>query len=127
MYRYVLDSSALLAVINEERGDDKVREILPFSVMSSVNIAECTTILSEVDFQENEIKSLLKELVAEIVPFEEAHAFEAGMLRKTTKIKGLSLGDRSCLALGKIMKLPVVTADRKWKEVDCGIVVNCIR
>jgi PIN domain nuclease of toxin-antitoxin system len=34
---------------------------------------------------------------------------------------GLSLGDRACLALGRRLKLPVLTADQIWKKVELEI------
>jgi ribonuclease VapC len=40
---------------------------------------------------------------------------------------GLSLGDRACLALAMELKLPVVTADRAWIDLDLGIDICVIR
>ena len=37
---YVLDASALLALINEEPGADKVRPLLAQSIISAVNFCE---------------------------------------------------------------------------------------
>lgn len=38
-----------------------------------------------------------------------------------------SLGDRACLALAMELKLPVVTADRAWIDLDLGIDICVIR
>jgi ribonuclease VapC len=40
---------------------------------------------------------------------------------------GLSIGDRSCLALAAEHDLPAVTADRAWSALDAGIEVVVIR
>lgn len=127
MHRYILDASAILALINREKGFEEVEEILPYSVMSAVNIAECAAILNLIQIPEKEVFSLLKDLIPEIITFDVEQAFVVGFLRKETRTKGLSLGDRACLALGKVMKLPVVTADKVWKDLDCGVKVKCIR
>jgi PIN domain nuclease of toxin-antitoxin system len=49
------------------------------------------------------------------------------MLRPPTKHKGLSLADRACLALGQQLNLPVITADRVWKELDLEVEVRLVR
>ena len=41
--------------------------------------------------------------------------------------KGLSLGDRACLALASLTGRIVVTADRVWPELDLGIDIRLIR
>jgi hypothetical protein len=37
---YVLDASALIALVNKERGADKVRPLMPHAVMCAVNYCE---------------------------------------------------------------------------------------
>lgn len=39
----------------------------------------------------------------------------------------LSFGDRACLALGKALGLSVLTADRKWHDLDIGVDIRLIR
>ena len=41
--------------------------------------------------------------------------------------KGLSLGDRACLAPGLALDAPVLTADRAWAGLDVGVAVEVIR
>jgi PIN domain nuclease of toxin-antitoxin system len=45
MNKYVLDASALLAMLKKEPGAKIVEETLPFTVISSVNISETVSIL----------------------------------------------------------------------------------
>ena len=40
MNKVILDASAFLALINNEDGKDIVEPLLPYSIMSSVNISE---------------------------------------------------------------------------------------
>ena len=48
-------------------------------------------------------------------------------LRGATRAKGLSLGDRACLATGLRLGGPVITADRAWAAVNVGVTVQLIR
>jgi PIN domain nuclease of toxin-antitoxin system len=124
---YVLDASALLALLNEEKGADLVQEMLPRAVLSAVNLAEVVTRLAAVDMPENEIREALALLGLEIVHFEEEGAFQSGLLYINTQPLGLSLGDRACLALAKTNSAAAVTADRVWQELDVGVKVELIR
>jgi PIN domain nuclease of toxin-antitoxin system len=56
-------------------------------------------------------------------------ALAAGHLRPATRGAGLSLGDRSCLALARTLGLPALTADRSWLGVAdaVGVRVEMIR
>lgn len=46
MNKCILDSSALLELFNSEKGWEKVEELLPLSIMSTVNVAE---VVAELD------------------------------------------------------------------------------
>lgn len=61
------------------------------------------------------------------VPFDLGLALHAGSLRVATRNKGLSLGDRACLALAMRERLPVMTADRAWADLDLPVEVVLIR
>jgi ribonuclease VapC len=39
----------------------------------------------------------------------------------------LSLGDTVCIAMGRLLDLPVLTTDRIWTELDLGVEVRLIR
>ena len=56
-------------------------------------------------------------------------ALEAGAMITVTRPKGLSEGDRACLALAGALGVPAVTADRPWADVaeDLGVQVELIR
>jgi PIN domain nuclease of toxin-antitoxin system len=74
-----------------------------------------------------DIKIILSKLNLNIIPFDETLAINAGNLRNATKIIGLSLGDRACLATGILFKLPIITTDRIWKELDLKVKFEFIR
>ena len=63
----------------------------------------------------------------EIIACNEQDAITIAKFRPLTKSTGLSLGDRACLALGKRLNLPVLTADKVWTSLSLGITINLIR
>jgi ribonuclease VapC len=127
MSNYVLDASALLALLNAEDGSDLVLRCLPQSIISTVNLAEVVTCLSKLGMPEGEIREALTVLGLEIVPFDQEQSFRAGLLNPYTQPLGLSLGDRVCLALAFITHATALTADRVWKDLDIGVEINLIR
>ncbi len=127
MSEYVLDASALLALLNAEKGADLVQGFLPQSVISTVNLAEVVTRLSAVGMPEDQIRDVLAYLGLETMPFDEEQAFRAGFLFAHTQPLGLSLGDRACLALALTTHTTVLTADRVWKDLDIGVEIKLIR
>jgi ribonuclease VapC len=123
----VLDASALLAVFKGEAGWQTVLDILPFSMMSTVNVSEAVAKSVERNTPPDFVKERFLAYQLEIVPFDAEMAFLAGNLRSQTKAFGLSFGDRACLALAIKQSLPVITADRIWAKLDIGVEVRLIR
>ena len=114
---YVLDSSALLAVLNVERGHDVVRPILTSSSISSVNLAEVLTKLTEKNIRADDALDGLTQLGVEVVEYDIDQAVKTAQLRTLTKHLGLSLGDRACLSLATLRKSTAVTADKAWASL----------
>lgn len=111
-----------------ETGLEDLSLILPRSIVSTVNYAEVIAVLSDHNMPKEIIAITLPTMVSEIVPFDLAQANITGQLREKSKGKGLSLGDRACLALGQMMQLPIYTADKIWSQVKIdGIEVRLIR
>ena len=127
----VLDSSALLALINEELGCDQVTAVLSRCIMSSVNLAEVVGKLNDKGFILTEIADILHELIPDIRPFTARPAVMAGGLRAPTRLLGLSLGDRACLALAMELKATVMTCDRAWSHIPPavvdGVIIDVVR
>jgi ribonuclease VapC len=127
MSNYVLDASALLALLNAESGADLVQDLLPESIISTVNLAEVVSRLASVGMPADEIRNILALLGLEIVAFEKEQAFETGFLSPATRSFGLSLGDRACLALAKVASATAVTADQAWGNLDLEVEVKLVR
>jgi ribonuclease VapC len=126
---YVLDTSALLAWIQGEAGSDKVSECLTSPcVLSAVNLAELATKLVDSNHvRPDRISSQLRTLGVRIASFDEPQALAAGILRSITRSKGLSLGDRACLALAQQLSAEVITADSAWMALDLPLSITNIR
>lgn len=127
MDRALLDSSALLAYLFAEPGADAVKSYLGRAMISAVNLSEVVARLADKGPTENMIRTQLGKLRLSVLDFDEETAYLAGMLREKTKERGLSLGDRACIATALRADLPALTADRQWAELDLGVKVILIR
>ena len=129
MPRVVLDASAVLAVILEEPGADVVAEALRSgAAMSTVNVAEVAARLHQDGWSGSEVVLVFESLGIEVLPFAPEAALLSGRLRLATRAFGLGLGDRACLATGRIEGCPVLTSDRSWRELDIAdIDIRCVR
>lgn len=72
--KVVLDASALLALLNQEDGAERVAPLAP-----------------------------------------------------ATRASGLSLGDRACLVLAKLLDATAITADHAWMGIESGTTIDLIR
>jgi len=126
--KVVLDSSALLALLNREPGAEKLTtRLLSIAVCSTVNLAEVHSKLVSRGISESEAWNDSTAPLSELIDFTAGHAQIAGDLVRLTRLFGLSLGDRACLALGMDLGVPVYTADRAWKELRLPVQINVIR
>ena len=122
MSSFILDSSAVLAFLNEENGAEYVGRLISDAKINAVNVAEVLTRSVELGHSIESAREAFAELNLEIVDFDERHAVVAAELRASTRHLGLSLGDRSCLACAKLHDAVAVTADRQWKYLTfCSI------
>jgi ribonuclease VapC len=123
----VLDASAVLAYLNSEPGAAVVASLLPGAIMSIVNVAEVLTKHVEKGQTAQQALDDIRDLGVTIVPFEERQALQAAELRRQTASRGLSIGDRACLALAIVRNEDVVTADRAWAFLSLPVKIALIR
>lgn len=124
---YVLDCSAVLAVVFDEPGRERVSSALPESRLSAVNLAEVVTKLTERGVAAEDLRAVVAPFLGSVAAFDEDLAIAAGALRADTRTAGLSLGDRACLALAQRDGATALTADRAWARVEIGVPVELIR
>jgi len=126
--RVVLDSSAILAVIHQEPGCEKLsRPLLERAAVSTVNLAEVQSKLVLSGWPPENAWEDARSAVREIFDFTREQAKNSGTLVVQTPASGLSLGDRSCLALALELNAPVYTADRSWKSLKLAVPIYVIR
>ena len=127
MSEVVLDASALLALLNREPGEEEIEKTIPGAAIGAVNLSEVVAKLAERGMPEEAIRLALSGVQLDVTPFDGPLAYRAGLLRISTRSLGLSFGDRACLALGLQLGVPVMTTDRRWKELGVGVEVRAIR
>jgi ribonuclease VapC len=128
MSRIILDASAILAVIHQESGYEKLTaDLLARAVASAVNLAEVQSKLVSRGWMSDEAWEDTTSPIQEVVPFNQEHARIAGDLIAQTRQLGLSLGDRACLALGIALKSPVYTSEKAWKSLRLSVPIHVIR
>jgi PIN domain nuclease of toxin-antitoxin system len=132
---FVLDASALLAYLNDESGAAVVEEALAATgVISAANLAEA---LSKIAERGGDCRAVVRELeqegilgdLLEVEPLTTDDALAIAELRPVTRLHGFGLADRACLALGRRLGLPVITADTGWTQLPpaVGVRVQAIR
>ncbi|MGH6915530.1 MAG: type II toxin-antitoxin system VapC family toxin, partial [Geminicoccales bacterium] len=110
----VLDASALLALLFKESGSERVAAHIRSACMSTVNLAEALTRFARDGRPTAGVIAGLQPFGIEWVVFSETDAARTAELWPFAHQRGLSLGDRACLALALVRELPVLTADRAW-------------
>lgn len=123
----VLDASALLTLLQDEPGSERVHKLIGKAGMSAVNLAEVVGKLHFAGMDKSTVAEIL-DLAIEILPLDDQTARAAGELLPLTKHRGLSLGDRCCLASALVHEVPVITSDRDWGELNvAGIDVEIVQ
>ena len=128
-----LDASALLALLQNEPGAEIVEDaIADGATISTVNLAEALSTMARKGADPAAALATMTERgviggAITVEPFTLADAVEAARLRPLTAKAGLSLGDRSCLALARRLGTPALTADQPWRGIDLPVEVRSIR
>lgn len=123
---YVIDTSAILALVYGETGGRKVAEVLGECVASPVILVECLSKAASKGYDVAAVQATLLGsglCVAELTPEDLSATVELHALAK----KDVSLADRFCLALALRRGLTLVTADRPWARLGLPVELHLIR
>ena len=124
----VLDASALLAVVFEEAGCEKVIPRLEVASISAVNYSEVLAKQILHGAAVTLVVEGLRALNLETIPWDTDLAERAADLSTLGWTHGLSFGDRACLATARRLKRTVLTAERAWRKLPkLGIDIQFIR
>lgn len=123
----VLDASSLLALLFAEPGAELVADVIADgAATSAVNLSEVATVLVRQQRDPIVILAAVRQQVV-VEPFTDDDALTAAAMYPRTVSRGLSLGDRSCLALAKRLGVPALTADHIWDDLVLDIEIRLIR
>ncbi|MEK0085275.1 PIN domain-containing protein [Benzoatithermus flavus] len=125
----VIDSSALIALLMHEPGWERVMAAVTAAVAPTTILSELVGYFAKNDLDLAELRSSLRELDLDFVALDHETAWLAGEMEPATRAAGLSLADRSCLALARRLDRVALTGDRTWIRVarDLGIEVELFR
>lgn len=124
---YVLDASAVLAVMLGELTAENAEHWLTGSCISAVNLSEVVARLVDRGYSQDVLAENIGAMELDVRPFDLAQAEHAGLLRGATRSQGLSLGDRACLALAAELGRAAITADKAWARLDVGVQIELVR
>ena len=127
MAKVVLDASAIIALLRREKGFEMVAAVADEANVSAVNLAEVGSFLAKIGHSLAEMRATLDSLRLKVVDFDEEQAIEVARLRPITMSIGLSLGDRACLALAGLLRLPAMTTDRSWATLELDVNIDVVR
>jgi ribonuclease VapC len=113
----VFDSSAVLAVLRQEKGADLVIDQLDYGVISAVNLGEVVQVQLRGGHSRAEIEETFGRLGLPVAVVDADLALTAAEMRAMALAKGLSQADCICLALAKREGVPALAGDRKWLEI----------
>jgi ribonuclease VapC len=114
----VLDASAVIALLREERGADMIAGYAADALISAVTLQEVVKVLLADGASPEVARGMVDTLSLEVKAHEASDAWSAAMLWQATKAKGSGLGDRTCMALAIAEGLPAVTTDKAWAELS---------
>lgn len=127
MIARVIDTSAIMAILLDEHGQDVAAHLAPGALMSSVNLAEIITKCIEKAVPPQVAQDYIRNSNIDVVEFNAQHAILVGELFKVARKGVLSLGDRACIATAIKRGATIVTADRVWAELDLPCKIELVR
>lgn len=122
----VLDASAILAFTKSEPGSEVVRQRMFNAAVSAVNYAEVLQKAGTTQENCHLLDSVVRNFRITIIDFTMEHARCVAKLYLAAN-KGVSLGDRACLATASLLGVPVLTGDRRWLELGLPLDIACFR
>ncbi len=116
----ILDSSAVLTVLNDERGVDEVELLLDTQpcALPRTCASEVVARLMRDGMDATMARGYITELELIDLPFDIETCDVTAQLESRTRDTGTSFVDRSCIATGIVHDSLVITADTDWAKLD---------
>ena len=123
----VIDASATLAIVFEERGADVALAHCRSARLCAVNLDEVLHKSMRRNIAASDVETQLSRLEITVIPFDAAHARVAADISGRVQGTSTSFADRACLALAIVTQCPVLTADQDWQNLGLDIDIRLIR
>jgi len=126
----ILDSSALLALLQDEPGGDRVTRALTAgaTAMSAANIAEVLALFAvRLGVVPADTRAVVQKLGITVLDVTEEIAVRSAHIAIRYPRSGLSLGDRLCIATGLVHACRILSADRVWLTLTLDADIETIR
>lgn len=125
----VFDSSAILAVLREEKGAEFVIEQTELGMISAINLGEVAHVQMRFGKTRAEAEDVIREMGIPVVDVDAQLALDAAEIKIIGREAGLSQADCICLALAKREGTVALTGDRDWLKIAdvIGVEVRLIR
>jgi ribonuclease VapC len=120
----VLDASALIALLQSEKGAKVVADEVQGAAISAVNLGEAAQRQYRDGKTRAQFEAMATAFALNVIPVDGALALDAAEMRETARQRGLSQADCICLALAKRMGVAAMTADQKWLEIADAVRVE---
>jgi len=114
----LFDASALLTLIQQEKGAEVIEELASNAYISSVNLSETIAVLARTGMPNQEVLETISSSINNFIPFSNKEAEIAGLFITKSKSLGLSFGDRACIATGIYHNMDIYTADKAWAKLN---------
>jgi PIN domain nuclease of toxin-antitoxin system len=106
---------------------EHVEAVLNSALVSAVNWAEVVNISLHEQADVSTMEENLRAVGLSIEPLTAAQAETIAVLQVKVARGCLTMADCASVALALERKLPVLTADRSWRELNIGVEIRCIR
>jgi len=122
----VIDSSALIALVRQEPGADRVAAAIDGAFVSAVILAESLSKIADFGYDPEAVRTGFLAAGINVTAFGPADVGAVVALHGFSKQR-ISLADRFCLALALDRNLPVLTGDRAWAGLGLPLKIELIR
>lgn len=128
--RVVLDASALLAWVLDERGADTIGKLLSVAVIPAPNLVEVLYRAPERGHRMSagQLHEHMLAMGLTVEPLTASDVLRAAELighsrtaRRNSTDDSLSLGDGLCLAVAERLELPITGGDQLWAELPLAV------
>lgn len=123
----LVDASAVLAVMFRERGAESVAPFLSSAIATNVVMMEILSKMAQKGMTVVEARYEVEDSGLRWRTLGPDSATLAADYLLRFRTMGISLADATCLAMGDILRVPILTADKDWAKLGLALDIRVIR